>query len=52
MKALVSGRALAEMARRVFRTNLAQPGFSHLDLGPDGTPEAFQEWRASQRGGG
>jgi hypothetical protein len=42
MKLIGAEQALA-MARRVFRTDLTQTGFSHLDLGPSGTPEEFRD---------
>src|SRR5262245_4661826 len=32
----------ATLAPAIFRTNLEQPGFAHLDLGPAGTPAAFR----------
>jgi hypothetical protein len=35
--------AAAQLAVRVFRTDLSQPGFALLDLGTDGTADAFRQ---------
>jgi hypothetical protein len=43
MKVVGFEREVATMALRVFRTDLTQPGFSHLDLGESGTPDEFRE---------
>jgi hypothetical protein len=43
MKILGAAREAPAMARRVFRTDLTQPGFSYLDMGSSGTPEEFRD---------
>ena len=53
MKLNDAERELKVLARNVFRTDLTQPGFGHLDLGSTGTPEAFREllrWLAAELG--
>ena len=53
MQTISIERELAALVRRVFRTDLSQPGFSRLELGEDGTPEAFRDlllWLAATLG--